>query len=91
MAEQTLRAGAVTSIGSLPHRDADSAAAFVLRHHPGLPAAPQLPRRSPLEGMVAQAARGIEGVRVAPDGSIHVDPAGLDPSAPVSARKIGLA
>ena len=79
---QALRPGVVTSIGSLPHRDADSAAAFVLRHHAGLPAAPQLPRRSPLEGMVAQGARGIPGVTVRPDGSLDVDVAALDPSAP---------
>lgn len=79
---QVLRPGAVTSIGSLPHRDADSAAGFVLRHHASLPAVPQLPRRSPLEGMVAQAARGIVGVRVTPDGTLVVDPAALDPAAP---------
>ena len=79
-----LQAGAVTSIGSLPHRDADDAAAFVLRHHAVLPAAPQLPRRSPLEGMIAQAARGIPGVTVRPDGTIHVDRRELDPSAPTS-------
>lgn len=78
------RAGTVTSIGSLPHRDADAAADFVLRHHPALPAAPQLPRRSPLEGMVAQAARGIVGVTVATDGGLTVDPAALDPAAPVA-------
>lgn len=77
-----LRPGAVTSIGSLPHRDADAAAAFSLRHHPHLPAAPQLPRRSPLEGMVAQAARGITGVAVLGDGRLVVDPDGLDPDAP---------
>ncbi|MEX2658549.1 MAG: hypothetical protein WD232_02545 [Acidimicrobiales bacterium] len=78
-----LRPGTVTSLGSLPHRDADEAAAFVLERHPGLPAAPQLPRRSPLEGMVAQSARGIEGVTVGSDGTVRVDGAGLDPSAPV--------
>jgi methionine synthase II (cobalamin-independent) len=78
-----LRPGAVTSIGSLPHRDADAAAAFVLRHHPGLPAAPQLPRRSPAEGMIAQIARSIPGVAVRPDGSLLVDLDALDPAAPV--------
>lgn len=77
-----LRPGAVTSIGSLPHRDADSAAAFVVRHHPALPAAPQLPRRSPLESMVAQAARGIPGVSVTSAGTLVVDPDELDPAAP---------
>lgn len=79
---QALRPGAVTSIGSLPHRDPDTAAAFVLRHHESLPAIPQLPRRSPFEGMVAQAARGIPGVTVNPDGSLTVDVHALDPSAP---------
>jgi methionine synthase II (cobalamin-independent) len=81
---QALRPGAVTSIGSLPHRDADSAAAFVLRHHGSLPAAPQLPRRSPLEGMLAQGARGIPGVTVRADGTLDVDVAALDPSAPTT-------
>jgi hypothetical protein len=80
--EVWLRPGAATSVGSLPHRDADEAATFVLRRHPGLPAAPQLPRRSPLEGMIAQAARGIRGVTVGPSG-IQVDTAALDPEAPV--------
>lgn len=73
-----LQPGGVTSIGSLPHRDADSAAAFVLRHHPDLPAAPQCPRRSPQERMVAQVARGIPGVEVQPDGSLRVDRDALD-------------
>ena len=70
-------------MGSLPHRDADEAAAFVLSHHPELPAAPQLPHRSPLEGMVAQVARGIDGVEVAADGTVAVAAAGLDPDAAV--------
>lgn len=76
-----LQPGGVTSIGSLPHRDADAAAAFVLRHHPDLPAAPQCPRRSALEGMVAQVARGIPGVEVSPSGTISVDVDALDPEA----------
>lgn len=70
-------------MGSLPHHDAAEAAVFVLRRHPQLPAAPQLPGRSPLEGMVAQGARGIPGVTVAPDGRLAVGPEGLDPSVPV--------
>lgn len=79
---RALRPGVVTSIGSLPHRDADSAASFVLRHHPELPAAPQLPRRSLLEGMVAQAGRGIPGVAIAADGTLVVDGDEIDLSAP---------
>jgi hypothetical protein len=78
-----LRPGSVTSMGSLPHRDADEAAAFVLAHHPGLPAAPQLPSRSPLENMVAQAARGIPGVHVSGEGVVSLTGAGLDVDAPV--------
>jgi hypothetical protein len=59
-----------------------SAVRLVLELLPDLPAAPQLPRRSPAEGMLAQAARGIPGVTVAPDGGLMVDPAGLEaPSA----------
>jgi hypothetical protein len=79
-----LRAGGVTSIGSLPHRDADAACEFVLKHSPGLPAAPQLPRRSALENMVAQAARGIPGVTVDRDGKVRVDRDALDPEAPIT-------
>jgi methionine synthase II (cobalamin-independent) len=76
-----LRPGAVTSIGSLPHTDAHEAAAFVLAAHPVLPAAPQLPRRSPLEGMIAQAVRHLPGVTVAADGALSVDLDALDPAA----------
>jgi hypothetical protein len=83
-AAEPFRAGTATSVGSLPHRDADAAAEFVVRSHPALPAAPQLPRRSPLEGMVAQGARGIAGVAVAPDGSLTLDLDVLDPEAPVA-------
>ena len=64
--------GMATAIGSLPHRDAGAAAALVLRCLPELPAAPQLPIRTPLEGFVAQWARAIDGIRVEPDGSLTV-------------------
>ncbi|MBW8827534.1 MAG: hypothetical protein JF603_14460, partial [Acidobacteria bacterium] len=81
----TLKAGMVTSVGSLPHRDADAAAAFILRQHPDLPAAPQLPRRSPLEGMIPQAARGISGVTVRADGSLSIEREALDPNGAAAA------
>ena len=55
--------GMATAIGSMPHRDAGAAAALVLRCVPELPAAPQLPMRTPLEGFVAQWIRAIDGVR----------------------------
>jgi methionine synthase II (cobalamin-independent) len=79
-----LRPGAVTSIGSLPHTDPAEAAAFVLAAHPELPAAPQLPRRSRREGMIAQAARGITGVSLTGDADLVVDVDRLDPDAPVT-------
>lgn len=84
MTPRRLATGLATSTGSLPHRDPVEAAAFVLRLHPGLPSAPSLPRRTPLEGMVAQAAAGIQGVVVRPDGTLAVDPRRLDPAAPVA-------
>lgn len=71
-APSTLTAGLATAVGSLPHRDPRSAAALVLRCLPGLPAAPQLPRRTPREGMLAQWAIGVPGIEVRPDGSLGV-------------------
>ena len=76
--------GVDTSIGSLPHTDPVAAAQFVLQRQRRLPAAPSLPQRSPLEGMVAQAAWGIAGVSVLPDGSLDLDLSGLDPEAPIA-------
>lgn len=61
-----------TAIGSLPHTDPRAAAALVLDVHPKFPAAPQLPVRSPLEGIVAQWARALPEVTVQHDGSISV-------------------
>jgi len=40
--------GMATAIGSLPHHDPAAAAALVLRCLPEIPAAPQLPMRTPL-------------------------------------------
>ena len=74
--------GMATAIGSLPHHDAGAAAALVLRCVPELPAAPQLPMRSPLEGIVAQWARAIDGVDIEPDGSLALR-AGLGPRASI--------
>jgi methionine synthase II (cobalamin-independent) len=62
-----------TAIGSLPHTDPRAAAELVLRAHPRFPAAPQLPARTPLEGMIAQWARALPEVTVDDDGSIAVD------------------
>lgn len=75
--------GVDTSIGSLPHVDVDAAVEFVLSRQSRLPAAPSLPQRSPLEGMVAQAAWGIPGVSFQPDGSFELDLSVMDPEAPM--------
>ena len=72
-----LSTGVATSIGSLPHTDADAAATVVLERNPDLPAAPQLPGRSAREGMIAQAAHGIAGVTVLDDGNLRVDVEGV--------------
>ncbi|MCU1458829.1 MAG: hypothetical protein JWL73_2921 [Actinomycetia bacterium] len=71
-----LTPGLATGIGSLPYRDAREAAAVSLRCLPQLPAAPQLPERTPVEGMIVQWARALPEVSVASDGSMTVDPSG---------------
>lgn len=78
-----LPVGIDTAIGSLPHRDIDAAVAFALAKQRRLPAAPSLPARTPLEGMIPQAAWGVPGVRLAPDGSVDLVPDELDPAAPL--------
>jgi hypothetical protein len=65
-----------TGIGSLPYDDPRAAADVVLQHHPRLPAAPQLPGRTPLEGMVAQWARALPEVSVLADGKVTIDARG---------------
>src|SRR5512135_2814597 len=89
MAESMLGAaitpGMATAIGSLPHRDAHAAAALVLRCLPEFPAAPQLPRRSALEGVVAQWIGAVPGVDVRVDGSFRLG-ADVDPLAPLQPR-----
>lgn len=78
-----LPVGVASSVGSLPHRDVDDAVELVLGTQPVLPAAPSLPRRAPVEGMIPQAAWGIAGVLVLPDGSLLVDESAVDPDAPL--------
>ena len=78
-------AGTATAIGSLPHRDAHAAAALVLRCLPDMPAAPELPCRTPLEGVVAQWAGAVPGVVVHADGSLEITGA-IDPLAPLGSR-----
>jgi len=77
-----LPSGAFTGVGSLPHRSAHDAAVFAMRHY-DIVAIPSLPRRSPAEGMIAQAVVGIPGVTLGHYGSIAVDAKAIDPDADV--------
>jgi methionine synthase II (cobalamin-independent) len=83
MRDVLLPIGLASTVGSLPHDDVADAVAFVLDSQPRLPAAPSLPRRAAVEGMIPQAAWGIDGVSVLPDGSLLVDEAAVDPEAAV--------
>ena len=78
-----LPSGAPTGIGSLPFRDPERAARFVLERLPELPAIPTLPKRSPSESMIAQGVVGIRGITVGQYGSLAVDLTKVDPLAPV--------
>ena len=77
-----VRAGAPTSVGSLPHTDPAAAVAFELDLHPELPAMPTSPARSPFEAMITQAAWGVPGVAFDADGVLAVRVEALDPDAP---------
>jgi len=69
-----LHPGTPSGVGSLPFSDVAAAADEVLRLTPELPAAPQLPRRDPREGMLEQVAAGVPGVTVEPEsGRLRVD------------------
>lgn len=46
--------GLATGIGSLPHKDTDSALDLIFRYAPNIPFWPQLPKRNVHEGMVDQ-------------------------------------
>lgn len=66
------RSGASFGVGSLPHREADDAVSFAWETT-DIATIPSLPRRSPAEGMIAQALVGIHGVSVGQYGGINVD------------------
>lgn len=69
--------GASFGVGSLPHRETHDAVAFSWSST-SVPTIPSLPRRSPAEGMIAQALVGIQGVSVGQYGGINVDVDALD-------------
>lgn len=62
-----------TAIGSMPHNNPDEACSMVMKYLPGIPAWPQLPRRSSKENMVIQFSEGFPGVVINGD-KIHIEP-----------------
>lgn len=68
MKRRFLEPGTPSAVGSLPHDDAVEAARTTLALQPELPAAPQLPRLHPSEGMLAQVVAGMDGVTVGENG-----------------------
>ena len=75
--------GTATGIGGLPHLDAEQAVGFALRNME-LPSIPRLPRRSPAEGVIAQAMVGMHGITIGQYGSVCVHPDQIDSLAPLS-------
>ncbi len=60
--EEFRAAGECTAIGSFPHERADDALDLILRTMPAIPVWPQLPKRSPEEGMIVQYTEGLPGI-----------------------------
>ena len=82
MVRAQIPSGVSTAIGSLPHRDVAEAARFSLAALE-LPCIPTLPKRSPAEGMIAQAMVGLQGITIGQYGSFAVDVHRVDPLAEV--------
>jgi hypothetical protein len=78
MMTSKLSNGSTIGIGSLPHRDVETAVEFAL-DATVIPTIPTLPKRSPAEGMVVQAMLGIQGITVGQYGAISVDVSRIDP------------
>ena len=93
MKRRFLEPGTPSAVGSLPHDDAVEASRLALALQPELPAAPQLHRRHPLEGMLAQVTTGMDGVSVGEGGwRLDVDRRRLgagDVDAPLDANAFG--
>jgi len=70
--------GLATGIGSLPHKDADSALDLIFRYVPDIPFWPQLPKRDIREGMVAQFSENLPFLKVNKDGLKFSAPAARD-------------
>ncbi|MFA5145567.1 MAG: methionine synthase [Candidatus Omnitrophota bacterium] len=60
--------GLAMGIGSLPHKDADSAINLIFKYLPEIPFWPQLPKRDIREGMIAQFSENFPFLKVDKDG-----------------------
>ena len=67
-----MRGGIATAIGSMPNTDAIEAAEIVLERLPDLPCAPQLPSRSPAEGMLSAWLCALPEIAVDDEGALHL-------------------
>ena len=74
--------GMSMAIGSLPHLSTSDAVELAMRAT-DIVTMPTLPKRSPAEGMIAQALVGLAGVTVGQYGAIAVDPAGINTHSPI--------
>jgi len=60
--------GLATGIGSLPHKDVESALDLVFKYTPQIPFWPQLPKRDMREGMVAQFSENLPALKISKEG-----------------------
>lgn len=60
--------GLATGIGSLPHKDVNSALDLIFKYIPHAPFWPQLPKRDIREGMVAQFSQNFPCLQITPEG-----------------------
>ena len=60
--------GLATGVGSLPHKDIDSALDLIFKSVPQAPFWPQLPKRDMREGMVAQFSENLPGLKITKEG-----------------------
>jgi methionine synthase II (cobalamin-independent) len=69
--------GLATGIGSLPHKDAESALDLIFKYLPDIPFWPQLPKRGVREGMLAQFSENLPCLKVSKQG-LFFDPRDQD-------------
>jgi methionine synthase II (cobalamin-independent) len=62
--------GLATGIGSLPYKDAETALDLIFKFTPDIPFWPQLPKRDPKEGMIAQFSENFPFLKVGQGGII---------------------